>query len=138
MLQFMAGGKRTNLEHVRKHVSQMNIDEIHYLRNKISSADNHRINYHAEPKIKAMGLTDEDIQTILNNYSIVEYNDHAGRPTVLIKGNKPYKTDRGDKVVINLAIGLVDGNIVTAFMNDINDKHKTANMSIYDKNLKIM
>ena len=29
MLQFMAGGKRTNLEHLRKHVTQMNIDEIH-------------------------------------------------------------------------------------------------------------
>lgn len=128
---------------LKKHFTQFTNKELALLENKVSKLN---INYvwgsvHLKEK-KAITYNPQDIQKVIKNHQIIEYNVTKRRDgridkRAVLRGKDVVETDKG---LMNLCVvlSLKNNAIVTAYYNSaLEDTHKNLNMNRYTKNLKI-
>lgn len=125
---------------VRKHFSQMSVNEINYLFKRLKSVKNWGVSNHATQRIKEKGIevTYEDIVSNIHNSMVIEYHvaEHMGKKDerVLLKS----KSIINEVFHFNVVYSITSKRVITTWLNNIDDKHKTLDWSQYDKNVKII
>ena len=102
--------------------AEMKIEEKSIMEEIMNNIEANRYSCHCKERMKEKGITEEDVNTALNNYTIVELNrvnNHDNR--VVIRSNK---TRNGWKVCVVLSAN-GDNKIVTVWKNRWNDYHAT-------------
>jgi len=139
----------------KKHIKQMNSQEITYLKERIQKINTNtiRTSLHLKQKLgnEIEGLDlDKDIKDALTNtYEILEYNytknNNIEDKRVLIRSSiaKSMTFRRDNKTIIGkgnicIVLSILDNRVITAYYNRANDGHRTLDMKRYDKTLKII
>lgn len=134
--------KRTQKDRDRKLYTQMNKLELTYLKDQLNKINSFETTFHADDKFYELQLSKDYIYNLIGKFdieNIIEYNTGRGHERrVVVKDLTPIKCDNGKVVVAKYSIDLDTGVIVTVWVNLINDKHKTIDMSYYNENLKII
>ena len=148
---------------IKKHRSQMSMDELSYLSIKLRRLNikNLEFSKHFERKLKRFtnnNLSDLapilfEIESILNRKDIVdlivEYNENKNRNDrrVLLRGDNEFSINVFDKrrgksikVKANLCIvvNIDKPKLITFYWNKVNDNHLTLDEFRYNKDLKII
>ena len=125
----------------RKYRSQMTTEEINIIWNKFKKVDVWGISAHALDRLKGKGIeaTYDDLVSMIENSEIVEY-----------KIDYEKKINRCEERVVLVSNAIVNGNyrlkvvynfgrkdIVTVWINHINDHHDTLDWSMYDADMKV-
>ena len=136
------GVRRTQKERNRKLHTQMTNEEKVYLTNKVNKVNRLVPTRHSQEKMDMLDISLDYIAEILHTIKpnqIVEYNTGRGNESrVLVKDNRIIITDTGKKVNGKYVIDVNTGRLVTVYINKVGDKHKTIDMSLYNKDLKII
>jgi hypothetical protein len=125
----------------RKYCSQMTAEEMNIIWNKFSRVEDWGISTHALDRLAKKGIkaTYEDIVSMIGNSEIVEY-----------KIDYEKKINRCEERVVLVSNAIVNGcyrlkavfnfgrqDIVTVWINHINDNHATLDWSLYDADMKV-
>lgn len=125
----------------RKYCSQMTTEEMNIIWSKFKNVDTWGISAHALDRLKEKGIkaTYEDIVSMIENSEIVEY-----------KIDYEKKINRCEERVVLVSNAVVNGcyrlkavfnfgrqDIVTVWINHVNDFHDTLDWSIYDADMKV-
>jgi hypothetical protein len=123
----------------KKHFSQMTNQEINHIWNALRSVKKWNISSHALDRVTQKGIqvTYRDIITTIHNATIIEYhiakfNDEKDNRVLLRSkaiANKYYN--------LNVVYSLTRKEVVSVWLNHINDRHETIDMSDYTKSLRI-
>ena len=136
------GDRRTQKDRNRKLHTQMTSQEKAYLTNKVNKVNRLVPTRHSQEKMDMLDISLDYIAEILHTIKpsqVVEYNTGRGNESrVLVKDNRVMTTDTGKKVNGKYVIDIKTGKLVTVWINGVNDTHKTIDMSLYDKDLKIL
>lgn len=137
---------------VKKHNDHITNEEREYLFERVANTwatQTHlRISNHLQEALKD-GSREFNVSVAKDTLMklkacLVEYNckfdaygnRHSER--VLLRSERVIKDKRGKYSQLVFSIGLDDLTIVTAWLNHVNDNHKTLNDSIYTNSLKII
>ncbi|MGM9544866.1 MAG: DUF4258 domain-containing protein [Romboutsia timonensis] len=107
---------------MKRMFDEMNTEEKLVIKEIVNNIEANRYSYHCKERMREKGITEEDVNVALNNYTIVELNrvnEHDNR--VVIRSNK---TRNGWKVCVVLSAN-GDNKIVTVWKNRWNDRHST-------------
>ena len=140
---------------VKKHVKQMNADEIVFLANKIYNIEKYRKSKHLSNRIDTKDIPFSVYKAIIKDgvaRKIVEYNETPVEGSsiisrrVLIRNDKLIKT-KFYKGKVQEAYGLCNlcfvididtGTIITAYFNLACDNHTNIDWSRYDSDICIL
>jgi len=97
---------------------------------------------HALDRLEEKGIeaTRHDIISTISNSSIIEYR------IVYNKRHRKYeeRVVLRSKAIVNrrynlhAVFSLTNNNVISVWMNHVNDRHKTLDWSLYDKNMKVL
>ena len=136
------GVRRTQKDRNRKLHTQMTKEEKVYLAKRVNRLNRLVPTNHALDKMEILDIPMDYIREILHTVrpdQIVEYNTGRGdEQRVLVKDTRVMTTDTGKKVNGKYVIDIKTGKLVTVWINGVNDTHKTIDMKLYNKNLKIL
>ena len=125
----------------RKYRSQMTTEEMNTIWSKFKNVEEWGISTHALDRLKQKGIkaTYEDIVSMIDNSQIVEY-----------KIDYEKKINRCEERVVLVSNAVVNGcyrlkavfnfgrqDIVTVWINHLNDNHDTLDWSLYDADMKV-
>ena len=135
--------KRTNKDIDRKYYKQMTPLEIEYLVKRVNQITHVNLCDHAWDKVNYLDIDLFELKEFLGNIkaeNIIEYNTgkYHNEQRVILKDYRPIKADDGSLVNFTYVIEIDKEMLITCWMNNIDDKHTTLDMSIYNKNLKII
>lgn len=135
--------KRTNRNIQRKFYTQMDKLELDYLKEKINQVDEVTLTDHCKQRMKEIDITTEHLYKILGHvkaYNIIEYNEgkRPGDTRIVIKDFNPIKCKDGRFVNAYYCIDYTTKQLITIWVNLLGDTHDTLDMSIYNKDLKIL
>lgn len=133
----------------RKHYTQMTIHEkrrcVRMIRDSHKVFGRFDVTPHASQKLYKGKIplktffqllyTDEMIEHVIE-YNVRQFKDFEDE-RVLVR--IPYKIDMPHikSSHMFIVISIIQGAIITAYYNELNDNHETINMKNYDKNLEI-
>lgn len=125
----------------RKHISQMEKFEIDGLFKRLKNVNRWGIIGHALDRLreKRINAKYEDIVSVINNSSIVEYkidyNSVANRyeERVILRANAIVNGQYNMHVVYSLT----REKIITVWLNHVNDFHATLDWNIYNADMKV-
>lgn len=125
----------------RKHYSQLSTAEVERINKRLMDIENWEVSRHTFDRLKEKGInaTIDDIISVINNSSIIEYkidyisskNRNEERVVLRAKDvvNKFYN--------LNVVYSLTSGTIITVWMNHVKDSHNTLDWSIYNPDMKV-
>lgn len=124
----------------RKHWSQMSDEETDGLFKRLRDISNWEMGGHALDRLSQKGIeaTYNDIISTIHNCAIIEYKideDKYGNADERIvvraraRVNKHYH--------LNVVYSLTKKSIVTVWINDVKDLHRTLNWNIYNADMKV-
>lgn len=128
---------------VRKHVSQMSSNEKKKLREMFKKVKDWKIFTHVNERIREKGYTVyvDDVVDLMNKGSIVEYEQkyyfNTGKISHLVVLSIVRNHKDKDKDRLHMVFDMTDEGIITVWVNDYEDTHKTLDMGIYSKGLKV-
>jgi hypothetical protein len=125
----------------RKHVSQMNREDKRIIFARLKEVKysqwtikRHALDRMAEKKIHA---TKRDLISTIHNCNIIEYKiddcTSGCDERVLVRAKSVVNSDYN----LNVVYSLSNRQIVTVWMNHVEDTHKTLDWSKYDKNMVV-
>lgn len=125
----------------RKYCSQMTPEEMNIVWNRLNKVEEWGISNHALDRLKQKGIqaTYDDLVSMIKNSKIVEYKiDYEKKinrceERVVLSSNEIVNECYRLKVVYNL--GRKD--IVTVWINHVDDFHETLDWSLYDADMKV-
>lgn len=123
----------------RKHASQMNRNEkrILWARLREIKAKEWGVKIHALDRIEEKGInaTRQDLISTIHNSEIIEYKIDDCRfgydERVLVRANALVNGDYN----LNVVYSLTTKDVITVWINHIDDKHETLDWAIYDENM---
>ena len=125
----------------RKHVSQITQQENDGLYKRLKEVDKWKIVSHALDRLKEKNInaTREDIVSTINNSTLIEYKiDYDKRinryeERVVLRSNAIVNRNFN----LNVVFSLTKQQVITVWINDINDFHKTLDWGIYNEDMKV-
>lgn len=125
----------------RKHVSQLTQQEKDGLYKRLKEVEKWKILSHALDRLeqKNINATNEDIVSTINNSTIIEYKiDYDKRinrydERVVLRSNAIVNRYYN----LNVVYSLTKQQVITVWINDINDFHKTLDWTIYNEDMKV-
>lgn len=128
---------------VRKHISQMKKEDKSKIREMFKKVDNWEIFDHVNDRIKEKNyrITVSDIVQIINKGSIIEYEQkyyvNTDKISELVVLQTIRKHGKKESDIMHMVFDMTSGGIVSVWINDIDDRHYTLDMGIYNKGLKV-
>ena len=117
--------------------SQMNWDELLFINPMIEywGQDTEQVRFvrHLLDRLRQKHITKEEVLNTITNGKYIELHIVNDSARVLIREQLP---NRAKDVCVVLDI--VTGTVVTAYLNDSNDHHKTLREELYDSNLDVI
>lgn len=134
------GNKRTQRGRARKHITQMTRDEVEYLREQISKIDNLVLCGHAQEVAARLNIREQYIKSVnLQRAKLIEYNTGRGTERrVVLRDKRCIHINKYQSENLVLVIDLDTQEVVTIFLNDAHDHHKSIDLTYYKKDLKII
>lgn len=139
-MDFQIGTVKKTQGQVKKHASHFTHNEVEQLykaRERVKDLWLKRgikIGFHLQDKIRN-GETkfsyEMTMETMLNS-TIIEYNEIGADKRILLRS---HISQNGN--VQCIVISLLTGKVITSYLNDVYDRHKTLDPRRYNKNLKI-
>ncbi|UYB00594.1 hypothetical protein OLACOIGA_00032 [Enterococcus phage vB_Efa29212_2e] len=139
-MDFQKGTVKRTQGQVKKHASHFTPNEVKQLykaKDRVKDLWLKRgikIGFHLQDKIRN-GETkfsyEITMKTMLNS-TIVEYNETGADKRILLRSHISHNGN-----VQCIVISLISGKVITSYLNDVYDRHKTLDPRRYDKNLKI-
>lgn len=131
---------RFSYKKVRKHVSQMSLDEKNTLRKMFKKVKHWEIIEHVNERIvqKQYKITTDDVLEVMIHGEIVEYEqkiyleDDKLSELLVLSSIRERCNDR-----VHLVFDITDNKIITIWINNLHDNHSTLDMGIYSKGLKV-
>jgi len=124
----------------KKHGTQMTKEEIEYLFKRLRSVKRWRMSAHAVSRITEKGIkvTYRDAVSTIHTSKIIEYhivNLGNGKKDerVLLRGNAVVNRDSN----VHFVYSLTRQEIVSSWLNRVDDKHNTLDWRDYDEKLRI-
>lgn len=131
---------RFSYKKVRKHVSQMSLNEKNTLRKMFKKVKHWEIIEHVNERIvqKQYKITTDDVLEVMIHGEIVEYEqkiyleDGKLSELLVLSSIRERCNDR-----VHLVFDITDNKIITIWINNLHDNHSTLDMGIYSKGLKV-
>lgn len=125
----------------RKHGSQMSLEEIRGVKQRLIDVKQWKIIDHAFDRLQEKGIeaTYEDIVSTIYNSHMIEYriiyNTYLGMcdERVIMRA----KTLVNRCYHLNVVFSLTDNAVVTVWLNHKKDRHDTLDMLLYDQNMRM-
>lgn len=142
------GTIRTTNNQFKKFITQFKGDDFEKCLIAINNTLHNRI--YASSHLRRKSAVSYDMKEICDvlksgKYDIIEYNyvlGNNGRDNrVVVKSWDSYQVDiDGKDTECNMifVLSVTNNQIITIWYNDINDNHKTLNMSRYNKNIEVV
>lgn len=118
---------------MKKHLAQMQPEEIIYLRNKINSITQFYLTEHCQERMREKKVNKKQTLQTLINYSVVEYHRKGLDDRVLLRGIKRYGNDN-----VCILVSLCNQSIITVYRNDNRDRHSTIDWEQYSDDIDII
>lgn len=118
----------------KKHITQMTDIEQQTLLHKLNKIKYFSFGYHANEKIYERNINKKFIIKAIKNSELIEYhlaNQYSHR--ILLRSKNNYNNQS-----MCIVVDLISKEIVTVYLNDYNDHHRTLDWSNYNKNLDIL
>lgn len=124
----------------RKHVTQMTRDEVNYLRELISRVDTITLCDHAQEAAARLNVSEQYIKSVnLQRAQLIEFNTGRGTSRrVVLRDKRAIHINRYQLKNLVLVLDVDTTEVVTVFLNDIHDHHKSIDLTYYTKDLKII
>lgn len=150
------GNIKKTKEQQKKHIEQMNEEEVAYLDEKLNLINLNKLelSYHLLLRQDEIGFNFKDIINALKNEEnerqIIEYNETPNTNSedfrVLIRSTKSknvtFKTKNDTfftaKANICFVLSLKTNQIITVYWNKVGDSHRTIDWKRYNKDLEII
>ena len=139
-MDFQIGTVKKTQGQVKKHCSHFThkeVEQLYKARERVKDLWIKRgikIGFHLQDKIRN-GETkfsyEMAMETMLNS-TIIEYNEIGADKRILLRS---HISQNGN--VQCIVISLLTGKVITSYLNDVYDRHKTLDPRRYNKNLKI-
>ena len=139
-MDFQIGTVKKTKGQVKKHASHFThkeVEQVYNARERVKDLWLKRgikIGFHLQDKIRN-GETkfsyEMTMETMLNS-TIIEYNETGADKRILLRS---HISQNGN--VQCIVVSLLSGKVITSYLNDVYDRHKTLDPRRYDKNLKI-
>lgn len=139
-MDFQIGTVKKTQGQVKKHASHFThkeVEQLYKARERVKDLWIKRgikIGFHLQDKIRN-GETkfsyEMAMETMLNS-TIIEYNEIGADKRILLRS---HISQNGN--VQCIVISLLTGKVITSYLNDVYDRHKTLDPRRYNKNLKI-
>lgn len=132
--------RKTQRGRARKHITQMSREEVEYLRELISKVDNITLCDHAQDAAARLNVSEQYIRAVnLQRAQLVEFNTGRGASRrVVLRDKRAIHINRYQLKNLVLVIDVDTKEVVTIFLNDIHDHHKSIDLTYYTKDLKII
>ena len=119
-------------QEIRKHYTQLTLQEKDFLGSFINNKNEYRLDAHAIKRGAEKIITNDSIERAIHNGKIIEYHYKEGN-RILVRGNI-------DENGYNICTVIDCDNlkIITVFYNSLNDVHFTLNRSLYRKNFDVV
>ena len=123
----------------KRHYSQMSKEEQDYLFSRLRNVKKWHIGDHALEQMEKKGIdvTYNDIKSTIHTSKIIEYHvakvKNKEEERVLLRSNAVVN----GKYNLHVVYGLGTKTIVSVWLNEVDDVHKTIDMNDYDKNVVI-
>lgn len=125
---------------MKKHKTQMSERELDLLTTRVDETDipSVEITKYTLSRFNERfdGISLLDVAEVFIDYNIIEFNTNNGDSRVLLRGTKDLKTDEGCYNVC-IVYSLRNNRIVTAWLNNYHDHHKTLRIEEYSADLRI-
>lgn len=124
----------------KKHGSQMTTQEKEYIFKKLKSVKKWIVSKHALERIEEKGInvTYKDVVSTIHNSKIIEYHvakfDNKDDIRVLLRGNAIVNRNYN----VHFVYSLTRGKVVSSWLNEVTDTHKTLDWRDYDEKLYII
>lgn len=132
--------RTTQRGRARKHITQMSRDEVEYLRELISKVDNITLCDHAQEAAARLNVSERYIRAVnLQRAQLVEFNTGRGTSRrVVLRDKRAIHINRYQLKNLVIVLDVDTKEVVTIFLNDIHDHHKSIDLTYYTKDLKII
>ena len=132
--------RTTQRGRARKHITQMSRDEVKYLRELISKVDNITLCDHAQDAAARLNVSEQYIKAVnLQRAQLVEFNTGRGTSRrVVLRDKRAIHINRYQLKNLVIVLDVDTKEVVTIFLNDIHDHHKSIDLTYYTKDLKII
>lgn len=132
--------RKTQRGRARKHITQMTRDEVEYLRELISRVDNITLCDHAQDAAARLNVSEQYIKAVnLQRAQLVEFNTGRGTSRrVVLRDKRAIHINRYQLKNLVIVLDVDTKEVVTIFLNDIHDHHKSIDLTYYTKDLKII
>lgn len=132
--------RTTQRGRARKHITQMTRDEVEYLRELISKVDNITLCDHAQEAAARLNVSEQYIKAVnLQRAQLVEFNTGRGTSRrVVLRDKRAIHINRYQLKNLVIVLDVDTKEVVTIFLNDIHDHHKSIDLTYYTKDLKII
>ena len=132
--------RKTQRGRARKHITQMTREEVEYLRDLISKVDNITLCDHAQDAAARLNVSEQYIRAVnLQRAQLIEFNTGRGASRrVVLRDKRAIHINRYQLKNLVLVIDVDTKEVVTIFLNDIHDHHKSIDLTYYTKDLKII
>lgn len=132
--------RKTQRGRARKHITQMSREEVEYLRELISRVDNITLCDHAQDAAARLNVSEQYIRAVnLQRAQLIEFNTGRGASRrVVLRDKRAIHINRYQLKNLVLVIDVDTKEVVTIFLNDIHDHHKSIDLTYYTKDLKII
>jgi hypothetical protein len=136
----VANNERVPHRGKKKHVSQMTELEKAYLFKSLKSVSRWSMSKHALDRIAQKGInaTYKDVVSTIHNSTIIEYHlakyNEENDVRIVLRA----KTLVNNCYNLNAVYSLTRKEVVSCWLNHIDDKHNTIDMKAYTRSLKII
>lgn len=132
--------RKTQRGRARKHITQMSREEVKYLRELISRVDNITLCDHAQDAAARLNVSEQYIRAVnLQRAQLIEFNTGRGTSRrVVLRDKRAIHINRYQLKNLVLVIDVDTKEVVTIFLNDTHDHHKSIDLTYYTKDLKII
>lgn len=143
MTEKVLGSGYFSYRKVRKHVSQMSVQEKNKAREMFKKVKTWRIFDHVNHRIreKEYSITVDDVLQIMHEGDIIEYEQkyyiETGNVSHLLLLQTIRERENGESDIMHMVFDMTDEGIVSVWLNHIDDRHYTLDMGIYSKGLKV-
>lgn len=132
--------RKTQRGRARKHITQMTREEVEYLRDLISRVDNITLCDHAQDAAARLNVSEQYIRAVnLQRAQLIEFNTGRGTSRrVVLRDKRAIHINKYIMKNLVIVIDVDTKEVVTIFLNDIHDHHKSIDLTYYTKDLKII
>lgn len=132
--------RKTQRGRARKHITQMSREEVEYLRDLISRVDNITLCDHAQDAAARLNVSEQYIRAVnLQRTQLIEFNTGRGASRrVVLRDKRAIHINRYQLKNLVIVLDVDTKEVVTIFLNDIHDHHKSIDLTYYTKDLKII